>query len=112
MPPPPPLEIEEDPEAFAELRDQLAEYFTGQREQFDLELDLRGTPFQVRVWKQLLKIPYGKLRTYGQIAPGAALAPVHPRGGPGQRPQPAAHPRALPPCDRPGTVRWSDSPAD
>lgn len=66
--PPPPLEIEEDPEAFAELRDQLAEYFTGQREQFDLELDLRGTPFQIRVWKQLLKIPYGKLRTYGQIA--------------------------------------------
>ena len=62
------LEIQEDPAAFADLLDQLADYFTGRRHQFDIALDLRGTTFQMRVWKQLLKIPYGKLRTYGQIA--------------------------------------------
>ena len=62
------LEIHEDAAGFPELVDQLAEYFTGRRNDFDIPLDLRGTPFQLRVWKQLLKIPYGKLRTYGQVA--------------------------------------------
>jgi len=61
-------EIHEEPAAFEDLRDQLAEYFTGRRELFDLPIDLRGTSFQVRVWQQLLQIPYGKLRTYGQVA--------------------------------------------
>ena len=65
---PGPLEILEDIAVFEELRCQLAEYFTGRRESFTIPLDLCGTPFQMRVWKQLLKIPYGKLRTYGQIA--------------------------------------------
>lgn len=60
--------IREEPPAFAELVQELAEYFTGQRSGFDVDLDLRGTPFQVRVWQQLLGIPYGKVRTYGQVA--------------------------------------------
>ena len=60
--------LREDQPAFDPLRDQLAEYFTGRREAFHLPLDLHGTPFQMRVWQQLLKIPFGKLRTYGQIA--------------------------------------------
>lgn len=60
--------LREDPPAFDPLRDQLAEYFTGRREAFHLPLDLQGTTFQMRVWQQLLKIPFGKLRTYGQIA--------------------------------------------
>lgn len=47
---------------------QLAEYFTGKRERFDLPLALTGTEFQLRVWKALEKIPYGQTRTYGQIA--------------------------------------------
>jgi O-6-methylguanine DNA methyltransferase len=64
----PDAEIHEEAAAFDELRGQLAEYFTGRRDEFDIALDLRGTPFQLRVWTQLLKIPYGKLRTYGQIA--------------------------------------------
>jgi O-6-methylguanine DNA methyltransferase len=63
-----PLAILEDDDHFFPLRDQLAEYFTGQRDHFDLALDIQGTDFQVRVWKQLLNIPYGKLRTYGQVA--------------------------------------------
>lgn len=69
-----PPEIVESSAAFDPLREQLAEYFTGRREEFDVPLSLRGTPFQMRVWKQLQKIPYGKLRTYGQIA-GALRKP-------------------------------------
>ncbi|MBC8425765.1 methylated-DNA--[protein]-cysteine S-methyltransferase [bacterium] len=61
-------ELVEDPAAFADLRAQLAEYFIGQREIFDLPLDLRGSPFQLRVWTRLRKIPYGKLKTYKEIA--------------------------------------------
>jgi len=64
----PALNVLEDDHHFLPLRDQLAEYFTGQRNSFDLDLDIQGTDFQVRVWKQLLGIPYGKLRTYGQVA--------------------------------------------
>ncbi len=64
----PPLEIHEDPRAFRDLRLQLAEYFTAGRTAFEVELDPRGTPFQMRVWRRLLAIPYGKTRTYGQIA--------------------------------------------
>lgn len=63
-----PLDIHEDPAHFEPLRDQLAQYFTGQRAEFEVELDLHGTDFQTAVWRQLLKIPYGRLRTYGQIA--------------------------------------------
>ena len=59
--------------------EQLTEYFQGKRTQFDLELDLEGTPFQRAVWSELLRIPYGETRTYGDIAkaigsPGAARA--------------------------------------
>lgn len=60
--------VHEDPAAFVTLRDQLAEYFTGRRESFDLALDPRGTPFQLKVWQALLRIPYGKVRTYGDLA--------------------------------------------
>ena len=67
-PPAPALRVVEDPTAFEELRGQLAEYFTVRREAFDVRLDPRGTPFQTRVWQQLQRIPYGKLRTYRQIA--------------------------------------------
>jgi O-6-methylguanine DNA methyltransferase len=63
-----PPEVREDSHAFAELRDQLAEYFTGRREVFTIPLDVRGTPFQLKVLGALQRIPYGKLRTYGQLA--------------------------------------------
>ena len=48
--------------------EQVREYFGGRRMSFDLPLSLRGTPFQVRVWHELLQIPFGTTRTYGQIA--------------------------------------------
>ncbi len=48
--------------------EQLTIYFDGTLKIFDLPLDLHGTDFQKRVWKLLLKIPFGETRTYGDIA--------------------------------------------
>ena len=47
---------------------QLGEYFEGKRKNFDLPLSLHGTDFQLKVWKALQKIPYGKMTSYGEIA--------------------------------------------
>ncbi len=47
---------------------QLAEYFAGQRQQFDLPLVFKGTDFQRTVWNALLTIPFGQTRSYGEIA--------------------------------------------
>jgi methylated-DNA-[protein]-cysteine S-methyltransferase len=47
---------------------QLEEYFAGTRRVFDLALDLRGTPFQVRAWSALAGIPYGTTVSYGEQA--------------------------------------------
>ncbi|MCL6246295.1 methylated-DNA--[protein]-cysteine S-methyltransferase [Acinetobacter sp. ANC 4945] len=47
---------------------QLNEYFTGKRQQFDLPLDFEGTAFQQQVWQALLTIPFGETRSYKQIA--------------------------------------------
>ena len=47
---------------------QLDEYFAGSRKEFDIPLHTFGTDFQNRVWKALLDIPYGKTRTYMEIA--------------------------------------------
>ncbi len=43
---------------------QLQEYFSGQRQQFNLLLNPQGTPFQQRVWQALLEVPFGKTRSY------------------------------------------------
>ena len=47
---------------------QLRTYFAGQLRRFDLPLDMRGTGFQLRVWRELERIPYGETRSYSQIA--------------------------------------------
>ncbi|HLG19093.1 MAG TPA: methylated-DNA--[protein]-cysteine S-methyltransferase [Bdellovibrionota bacterium] len=47
---------------------QIIEYFTGKRQAFDLPLDLRGTDFQKKVWRTLLRIPYGKQWSYHDVA--------------------------------------------
>ena len=47
---------------------QLGEYFTRQRTEFAVMLDLYGTPFQVEVWRSLARIPYGETTSYGQQA--------------------------------------------
>jgi methylated-DNA-[protein]-cysteine S-methyltransferase len=61
-------EAQRDPGALATIVEQLEEYFAGERRTFDIELDLRGTPFQRAVWGQLLTIPYGSTRSYGELA--------------------------------------------
>jgi methylated-DNA-[protein]-cysteine S-methyltransferase len=47
---------------------QLDEYFNGNRTNFDVPIDLRGTPFQMSVWRALLLIPYGSTWSYGRLA--------------------------------------------
>lgn len=63
-------DMTEDPHhpLLLETERQLAEYFAGQRTQFVIPLDLRGTPFQTAVWHQLLAIPFGETRSYAQLA--------------------------------------------
>ena len=48
--------------------DQLKEYFIRTRKVFDIPLDLEGTDFQMKVWNEIKKIPYGKPRSYKYIA--------------------------------------------
>jgi AraC family transcriptional regulator of adaptative response/methylated-DNA-[protein]-cysteine methyltransferase len=50
------------------LRAELAEYFAGTRRAFSVPLDARGTPFEERVWRELLRIPYGETRAYADVA--------------------------------------------
>jgi len=52
----------------AQVIRQLAEYFAGDRKKFDVPLALRGTPFQLDVWRALQRIPYGETRSYADIA--------------------------------------------
>lgn len=47
---------------------QLQEYFSRGRQYFTLPVHMQGTDFQKKVWKALLRIPYGETRTYGEIA--------------------------------------------
>lgn len=66
-------------ELLGEAVRQLSAYFRGVRMSFDVPFSLRGTPFEKRVWERLCAIPYGQVRTYGQIAdelgcPGASRA--------------------------------------
>jgi methylated-DNA-[protein]-cysteine S-methyltransferase len=57
-----------DDQAFPEVVDQLREYFAGERTDFDVELSMAGTEFQLRVWQALRTIPYGETRSYGELA--------------------------------------------
>jgi O-6-methylguanine DNA methyltransferase len=54
--------------ACAGVAAQLAEYFAGHRRSFDLPLDLRGTPFQLRAWTALCEIPFGTTQSYAEQA--------------------------------------------
>lgn len=47
---------------------ELVEYWAGERLEFTFPLRLRGTPFQVRVWQELTRIPFGVTASYGQLA--------------------------------------------
>jgi O-6-methylguanine DNA methyltransferase len=51
-----------------DLAQQLTAYFEGRLRVFELPLDLRGTPFQMQVWREVLGVRYGEVRTYAEIA--------------------------------------------
>jgi methylated-DNA-[protein]-cysteine S-methyltransferase len=61
-------EGERRPQAFAEAAEQLAQYFAGERQVFNLPLALEGTAFQTRVWTALQRLPYGHTTSYGALA--------------------------------------------
>ena len=68
-----------DDAALAEVTGQLGEYLAGGRETFDLALRPVGSDFELAVWEELTRIPYGRTSTYGAVAravgqPGGAQA--------------------------------------
>jgi O-6-methylguanine DNA methyltransferase len=50
------------------VKQEVEEYFAGKLKEFNVKLSMRGTDFQKKVWTELMKIPYGKTRTYSQQA--------------------------------------------
>jgi AraC family transcriptional regulator of adaptative response/methylated-DNA-[protein]-cysteine methyltransferase len=61
------------------LEGELRQYFEGTLTTFTVPTDIKGTPFERHTWEQLLSIPYGETRSYGDLArqlgkPGAARA--------------------------------------
>jgi methylated-DNA-[protein]-cysteine S-methyltransferase len=56
------------PAPFAAVREQLDAYFNGELERFDLGLAPAGTPFQLRVWDELQRIPFGETISYSELA--------------------------------------------
>jgi methylated-DNA-[protein]-cysteine S-methyltransferase len=70
---------ERSDEGFDDVVRQLGEYFAGERTVFDLALRPVGSGFELAVWDQLTRIPYGEIRSYGHVAqavgePGGAQA--------------------------------------
>lgn len=68
-----------DNSTLRKLQTELEIYFGGKAQDFSVDLDIMGTEFEKRVWRRLLNIPYGKTKSYGNIAtelnnPGASRA--------------------------------------
>ena len=60
--------IEAESKYFKPLRLELNAYFEGKLQNFEVPLDINGSPFQIQAWHALLKIPYGETRSYQQQA--------------------------------------------
>lgn len=60
--------LEENNEFMESYRIALEEYFIGERHEFDVPLDVSGTNFQESVWRELVNILYGEIKTYAEIA--------------------------------------------
>lgn len=65
---PAPADPGPDDRVLEAAEDQLAEYFAGDRREFDLPLASDGTEFQRKVWSEVRRIPYGETASYGDIA--------------------------------------------
>ena len=76
----PQAEVSRDTAALRSLAEQLTAYLEGDLQRFCVDVDLRGTPFQVAVWQALQQIGYGEVRSYADIARAigrpAAVRPV------------------------------------
>ena len=57
-----------DPEWFSPVIKQLTAYFDGRQHEFEIEMELKGTDFQKKVWNELAKVPYGQTISYGELA--------------------------------------------
>src|SRR4051794_14602212 len=57
-----------DAEAIGTAAIQLEQYFAGERTEFELDIELSGTPFERRVWDAVREIPYGETASYAEIA--------------------------------------------
>ena len=63
------LEMTGSPKAVLDqLEFEVNQYFNGLLKTFSVPLDLKGTPFQMKVWRQLLGIPYGQTKSYSEVA--------------------------------------------
>ncbi len=60
--------VDNSSEVIGKCEEQLSEYFVGKRKEFELEMVLKGTEFQQKVWREVAKIPYGKTVSYREIA--------------------------------------------
>ena len=78
----------DDSTLLLETKTQLNAYFDGRLTEFDLPLSPSGTAFQQQVWAEMRKIPYGKLRTYGDLAVAIGSSPRPVGGACGRNPIP------------------------
>ena len=78
----------DDSTLLLETKTQLNAYFDGRLTEFDLPLSPSGTAFQQQVWAEMRKIPYGKLRTYGDLAVAIGGSPRPVGGACGRNPIP------------------------
>ena len=62
------IRLQHDDPYMYNIYKQLKEYFDGERKEFDVPLDLKGTEFQKRVWCELMEIPYGTTISYKELA--------------------------------------------
>lgn len=78
----PEAEVRRDRDGLSQLVRRLVRHLEGRERRLDLPVDVQGTAFQYRVWEELRRIPYGRTRSYGEIAravgqPGGARAVGH-----------------------------------
>ena len=64
----PSSQLVEDSEKLQPYKEELIEYFEGERKTFSVPSDYKGTAFQLAVWKALCEIPYGQTKSYSEIA--------------------------------------------
>ena len=62
-------------ENLVEIKKQIIDFCLGKKKKFEANIEMVGTTLQKKIWKELLKIPYGSTKTYGQIAKKIKTSP-------------------------------------